>query len=86
LGKDLPYVVCLHHRIRSYFILVLRFPERNPVERLIEHNGNHHHFTAHQGTWKLIFFRNFEHKIDALKFEKKLKSPRNFLKIKKGPE
>jgi predicted GIY-YIG superfamily endonuclease len=48
-----------------------------PVERLIEHNGNHHHFTAHKGPWKLIFVRNFEHKADALKFEKKLKSLRN---------
>jgi putative endonuclease len=53
------------------------FTERNPAERLIEHNGNHHHFTAHKGPWKLIFVRNFEHKADALKFEKKLKSLRN---------
>ena len=51
--------------------------ERNPVERLIEHNGNHHHFTAHKGPWKLIFIRIFENKSEALKFEKKLKSLRN---------
>ena len=53
------------------------FTERNPEERLIEHNGNHHHFTANKGPWKLIFVRNFENKGDALKFEKKLKSLRN---------
>jgi putative endonuclease len=53
------------------------FMERNSVERLIEHNGNHHHFTANKGPWKLIFVRNFENKADALKFEKKLKSLRD---------
>jgi putative endonuclease len=53
------------------------FTEREPKERLIEHNGNHHHFTAHKGPWKLIFIRIFEDKTEALKFEKKLKSLRN---------
>jgi len=51
--------------------------ERNPAEGLIEHNGNHRHFTANKGPWKLIFIRNFETKNDALNFEKKLKSLRN---------
>jgi putative endonuclease len=53
------------------------FTERNPVERLIEHNGNHHHFTANKGPWKLIFVRTHENKSQALTFEKKLKSLRN---------
>jgi putative endonuclease len=53
------------------------FTERDPLERLAEHNGSHHHFTANKGPWKLIFIRNFEVKSDALKFERKLKSLRN---------
>ena len=36
-----------------------------------------HHFTANKGPWKLIFVRNFDTKMDAFKFEKKLKSLRN---------
>ena len=53
------------------------FTERNPEERLIEHNGNHHHFTANKGPWKLIFVRSFEMKTHALLFERKLKSLHN---------
>jgi putative endonuclease len=53
------------------------FTERIPMERLEEHNGNHHHFTANKGPWKLIFLRCFENKKDALRFERKLKSLRN---------
>jgi len=53
------------------------FTERNPEERLKEHNGNHHHYTANKGPWELIFMRRFENKKDALSFEKKLKSFRN---------
>jgi putative endonuclease len=53
------------------------FTERSPIERLSEHNGNHHHFTARKGPWKLIFIRSFENKVDAMAFEKKLKSLRN---------
>ena len=47
--------------------------KRTPAERLLEHNGNHHHFTANKGPWKLIFVRNFDTKMDAFK----LKSLRN---------
>ena len=53
------------------------FTERSPDQRLIEHNGNHQHFTTNKGPWKLIFVRAFENKKDALSFEKKLKSFRN---------
>jgi len=41
---------------------------------LDEHNENHHYFTANKGPWKLIFFRSFEKKKEALTFEKRLKS------------
>jgi predicted GIY-YIG superfamily endonuclease len=57
--------------------VVYGFTERDPLERLAEHNGNHHHFTANKGLWRLIFIRNFEVKSDALKFERNLKSLRN---------
>ena len=53
------------------------YTERNPIQRLREHNGGHHHFTANKGPWKLIFLRDFENKKDALSFEKKLKKLRN---------
>jgi putative endonuclease len=53
------------------------FTDRSPSIRLNEHNGNHHHFTANKGPWKLIFLRSFENKKDALRFEKKLKSLRS---------
>jgi putative endonuclease len=59
------------------------FTERSPTQRLYEHNGNHHHFTANKGPWKLIFIRNFENKKGALSFERKLKSIRNKVFIKK---
>ena len=53
------------------------FTARDPGERVVEHNGNHHHFTGQKGPWKLIFIRAFETKGEALMFEKKLKSLRN---------
>jgi len=53
------------------------FTQRHPIERLYEHNGNHHHFTANKGPWALIFIRAFETKKDAISFEKNLKSIRN---------
>ena len=53
------------------------FTERRPEERLIEHNGNHHHYTANKGPWVLIFVRQFDNKKEALVFEKKLKLLRN---------
>ena len=45
-------------------------PGEIPSERLKEHNGNHHHYTAHKGPWKLIFIRLFNIKQEALQFEK----------------
>jgi putative endonuclease len=53
------------------------YTERNPLERLKEHNYNHHHYTANKGPWDLIFVRQFDNKNEALLFEKKLKSVRN---------
>ena len=53
------------------------FTARTPEQRLIEHNGNHLHFTANKGPWKLIFIRAFETMSEALGFEKRLKSLRN---------
>ena len=50
--------------------------KRTPAERLLEHNGNHHHFTTNKGPWKLIFVRNFENRRDALISENKLNSAR----------
>jgi predicted GIY-YIG superfamily endonuclease len=51
--------------------------ERKPDERVLEHNGNHHHYTVNKGPWALIFLREFNTKVEALVFEKKLKSLRN---------
>ena len=48
-----------------------------PEERIKEHNGNHHHFTAGKGPWSLIFLREFTNRKEALTFERKLKSNRN---------
>jgi putative endonuclease len=59
------------------------FTERKPEERLAEHNGNHHHYTANKGPWVLIFLRTFKIRKDALAFEKKLKSLRNKSFIKR---
>ena len=67
------YIIESTSTLRWYY----GFTERIPMERVIEHNGNHHHFTANKGPWKLIFVRVFENKGEALKFEKKLKSLRN---------
>jgi putative endonuclease len=53
------------------------FTERKPKNRVIEHNGNPHHYTANKGPWVLIFLREFDSKREALLFEKKLKSLRN---------
>ena len=52
------------------------FTER-PEERLKEHNGNHHHYTAGKGPWILIFIRAFDLQNEAVLFEKKLKTLRN---------
>ena len=50
---------------------------QRPHERLKEHNGNHHHYTANKGPWKLIFLKSFENRLEAVAFEKKLKALRN---------
>jgi putative endonuclease len=66
------YIIESLHSQKWYY----GFSER-PEERLKEHNGNHHHFTAGKGPWVLIFIREFHTKAEALMFEKKLKSLRN---------
>ena len=48
-----------------------------PHERLREHNGNHQHYTANKGPWKLIFLKSFENRHEAVAFERKLKALRN---------
>jgi len=48
-----------------------------PQERLKEHNGNHHHYTANKGPWFIIFLKGFEKQTEAILFERKLKALRN---------
>ncbi|MFZ2587499.1 MAG: GIY-YIG nuclease family protein [Alphaproteobacteria bacterium] len=62
--------------IRSLAIPNLRykgFTEDDPHDRLREHNGNHHGFTAGKGPWELVSYVTFKHKKTALQFEKYVK-------------
>ena len=54
----------------------------NIEQRLLSHNLLGHDWTAKYRPWKLIFTKEFEHKTDAMKYEKWLKSGigREFIK------
>ena len=75
------YVYIIESEINSSWYY--GFTERKPSDRVFEHNGNHHHYTANKSPWVLIFLREFNTKKEALVFEKKLKSLRNKEFIKK---
>jgi len=45
----------------------------DPYKRLLDHNQNKSHFTAHKGPWLLIYLEAFESKSIALKRERQLK-------------
>ncbi len=49
----------------------------NPNNRVIEHNSGNTRSTKNKGPWKLIFIREFETKIEANRFELKLKRLKN---------
>ncbi|MEO5943617.1 MAG: GIY-YIG nuclease family protein, partial [Ferruginibacter sp.] len=46
----------------------------NVEQRLLSHNSLGHDWTAKYRPWKLIFTKEFENKIDVMKYEKWLKS------------
>lgn len=46
----------------------------NLEQRLVSHNSLGHDWTAKYRPWKLIFTKEFENKIDVMKYEKWLKS------------
>jgi putative endonuclease len=73
------YIIESIATLKWYFGLT----DRTSKDRLAEHNGNHHYFTANKGPWKLIFVRSLENKTDAMGFEKRLKSLRNKIFIRK---
>jgi len=55
----------------------------NTDRRFIEHNSGQTKSTRGKGPWKLIFIRSFSSKIEANRFELKLKKLRNKDYIKK---
>lgn len=55
----------------------------NVEKRLVEHNNNQNKSTRKKGPWKLIFERSFDSKLEANRFELKLKSLKNKEYIKR---
>ena len=55
----------------------------NITRRLLEHNSGLNKSTKNKGPWKLIFLRYFSKKIEANRFELKLKSLKNKEYIKR---
>ena len=49
----------------------------NIIERVERHNSNRARWTRNKGPWKLIFFKEFQTRSDAIKLERKLKSFKN---------
>ena len=49
----------------------------NTDRRLVEHNSGQNKSTRGRGPWKIIFLRSFSSKIEANRFELKLKKLRN---------
>lgn len=49
----------------------------NPLNRVKEHNSGQTKSTKNKGTWKLIFIREFDTKLEANQFELKLKRLKN---------
>ncbi|OIP57501.1 MAG: hypothetical protein AUK34_09955 [Ignavibacteria bacterium CG2_30_36_16] len=54
------------------------FGHTNDIERrLTEHNSGQNKATKNKGPWKLIFLKQFDGKLEANRFEIKLKKLRN---------
>lgn len=49
----------------------------NTDRRLVEYNAGQNKSTRGKGPWKLIFLKSFNSKIEAIRFELKLKKLRN---------
>lgn len=49
----------------------------NTENRVREHNSGYTTSTKHKGPWKLIFMREFDTKLEANRFELKLKQLKN---------
>ncbi len=49
----------------------------NPKNRIKEHNFGYTKSTKNKGPWKLIFIREFDAKLEANRFELKLKRLKN---------
>jgi putative endonuclease len=49
----------------------------NLEARVIKHNDYRNFSTKNRGQWKLVFHRSFNSRIEAMAFEKKLKSYKN---------
>ena len=45
----------------------------NLEKRVFEHNNDLSRYTKNKGPWKLVYFKDFDNKTDALKFEKAVK-------------
>jgi putative endonuclease len=55
----------------------------NLERRLLEHNTGQNKSTKNKGPWEVIFVRGFETKIEANRFELKLKKLKNKRYIRK---
>ena len=49
----------------------------NVLNRIVQHNTGRNKSTKNKGPWKLIFERGFESRLEANRFELKLKSLKN---------
>jgi len=56
----------------------------NPEKRLDYHNDGKSKYTRSKLPWKLIFYKSFDTKTEALKFERYLKNTRNKEYIKRA--
>jgi len=51
-------------------------------DRVIRHNSNQNKYTKNRGPWCVLFSRQFETRVEAMAFERQLKSWKSAAKVK----
>ncbi len=65
------YTYILHSKHKDKFYIGC---SENPDERLKKHNSKNKGFTNQASDWEIVFIKSFEHKIEALGYERTIKN------------
>ncbi len=77
MGKFRVYILYSNTLCKYY----IGFTGDSVTNRLSKHLSNHKGFTSKAKDWKIVFTKEFNSKVEAMKEERKLKSWKNKLRI-----